>query len=595
MMNATYSPEDNKLRLYSSTRLDPETYARVKAHGFAWAPKQDLFVAPMWTPSRVDLLVELCGEIGDEDTSLVDRAEQRAERFDEYSDKRASDAERAHDSVKAIAENIPFGQPILVGHHSERHARRDAEKIENGMRKAVKMWETSQYWEQRAQGAIRNAKHKERPDVRARRIKGIEADLRKSQKTMKSAQAYLAGWSKLENGTAKKRDGSIATPHEIALYLSNSSYMSFSFTLEKYPRELPASQYEGPMGIWSALDGGVITALQARDLVVPAYERSIASCARWIEHYENRLTYERAMLAESGGTLADRTKPEVGGAIRSWYGMGKWSYIVKVNKVTVTILDAPTYGERVYRANVALDKIVGIMSAAEVNIAKQEGRVSEFGKGDKIVGFRLADLTPPEAPKPIEPSADAAKFAAMSETLKACVQVVAVNQLFPTPRDLAAQAVDLADIRPGHDVLEPSAGTGALLGAMGGQMFGHAPERGTVTAVEINSSLADRLRTEFPLTKVVAEDFLTMNGNLGMFDRIVMNPPFEKGADIRHIEHARKFLKPGGRLVAICANGPRQNERLKPIAAEWHDLPADTFKDQGTSVRTALLVIEATS
>ena len=28
MMTATYSPEDNRLRLYSVGRLDPETYAR---------------------------------------------------------------------------------------------------------------------------------------------------------------------------------------------------------------------------------------------------------------------------------------------------------------------------------------------------------------------------------------------------------------------------------------------------------------------------------------------------------------------------------------------------------------------------------------
>ncbi len=46
MNTATYSPEDNKLRLYPSCRLDSETYARVKAAGFRWAPKQELFVAP---------------------------------------------------------------------------------------------------------------------------------------------------------------------------------------------------------------------------------------------------------------------------------------------------------------------------------------------------------------------------------------------------------------------------------------------------------------------------------------------------------------------------------------------------------------------
>jgi hypothetical protein len=56
---ATYSPEDNKLRLYSSTRLDREIYARVRGAGFIYAPKQELFVAPMWTPEREDLLIEL--------------------------------------------------------------------------------------------------------------------------------------------------------------------------------------------------------------------------------------------------------------------------------------------------------------------------------------------------------------------------------------------------------------------------------------------------------------------------------------------------------------------------------------------------------
>jgi hypothetical protein len=32
---------------------------------------------------------------------------------------------------------IPFGQPILVGHHSEGRARRDQGRIESGMRAGV--------------------------------------------------------------------------------------------------------------------------------------------------------------------------------------------------------------------------------------------------------------------------------------------------------------------------------------------------------------------------------------------------------------------------------------------------------------------------
>jgi Domain of unknown function (DUF3560) len=85
----------------------------------------------------------------------------RADRFVDYKDKRIGDAERAHEAVSRIADNIPLGQPILIGHHSERHARKDAERIENGMRKTVKLWHTAKYWEDRAKGALRHARYKE--------------------------------------------------------------------------------------------------------------------------------------------------------------------------------------------------------------------------------------------------------------------------------------------------------------------------------------------------------------------------------------------------------------------------------------------------
>lgn len=584
---ATYSPDDNKLRLYASGRLDKETFDRVKAAGFRWAPKQELFVAPAWSPGREDLLIELAGEIGDEDKSLVERTEERAERFEEYSDKRAQDAESARKAVRAIADNIPFGQPILVGHHSEKRARKDAERIENGMRKAVKMWEQSGYWADRAAGAIQAAKYKELPAVRARRIKGLESDLRKVEKSKRESEKQLKAWkmcAEIVDDPEKQR--------KVGLMIANGGgYWSMSFPLKDFPRDPPASQYEGPMGLWSAIDGNVITAAQAAAIAIPSLERSIPRQNRWIEHYDNRLAYERAMLAESGGTEADKTKPEVGGAVRCWVFYQGWLYIQKVNKVTVTVWNKVSYGDRVYRSNVPFDKLAAVMSKAEVNMAKQAGRVTEVGSGDKITGFVLADAepepTPPPAPAPKE---EPTEFEAMKASLKAGVKVEAVNQLFPTPREVAEEAVALANIQPGDEVLEPSAGLGALLGAMGGKMFGHNPERGGVTAVEINPRLADRLRIEFPLTKVICGDFLEMAAGAHAFDVILMNPPFENGADIRHIQHALRFLKPGGRIVAICANGPRQQARLKPVAKSWRELEAGTFA--GTGVRAALIVIE---
>jgi hypothetical protein len=265
----------------------------VKAAGFKWAPRQELFVAPMWTPAREDLLLELCGEIGDEDTSLVERAEERADRFGDYSDKRASDAESASRAVSSIADGIPFGQPILVGHHSERRARKDAERIENGMRRAVKMWETSEYWKHRAAGALRHAKYKELPAVRHRRIKGLEADKRKQERAIAEAEKFLNHW-RAEGLTIDQ-----------AKAIANYDHISRCFSLTDYPRNPPASQYEGAMSLWSALDGGIIDAAQARDIAIPAHERTIAWARRWLEHYENRIAYERAMLDEQGGLKAE--------------------------------------------------------------------------------------------------------------------------------------------------------------------------------------------------------------------------------------------------------------------------------------------------
>ena len=587
-LSATYSPEDNKLRLYSSSRLDAETYQRVRTAGFVWAPKQDLFVAPMWTPGRADLLLELCGEIGDEDTSLVERAEQRAERFDDLSDKRFSDAEQAQKAVHNITAGIPFGQPILVGHHSEKRARKDAERIENGMRRAVQMWDTAEYWQHRAAGALRHAKYKERADVRARRIKKIEADLRKHERNHAEAAKHLRAWN------------TEGLTHAQALFIANRSYLSACFTLADYPRAEPVSQYEGPTSLWSALNDGVVTAEQAKAFAIEAQTAALAWAARWIAHYSLRLSYERAMLDEQGGTVAEKTGPEVGGAVRCWAAPnGGWAWIKKVNKVTVTIADNWGRGGKNFTRNIPFDKLAGVMTSADVAQARAEGRLIETETG---VGFYLRDRTPDTdtpaaaaetaAAETMTPDKDSAAETVelMRERLREGVQVVIAPLLYPTPAPIAEQMVRLADIEPGMHVLEPSAGTGVLLDAV---------RRNTqdvvITAVELDAQLAARLRLHSD--HVRQADFLQCGQELGKFHRVLMNPPFNGGCDIAHIKHAYSMLTPGGVLVAICADGPRQNAQLRPLAEStggcWEALPAGSFLHAGTNVNTALLVMRA--
>jgi protein-L-isoaspartate O-methyltransferase len=292
------------------------------------------------------------------------------------------------------------------------------------------------------------------------------------------------------------------------------------------------------------------------------------------------------MLAEAGGIAAERTRPEVGGAVRCWaspgYGRG-WSYIRKVNKVSVTVEDNWGNGGRNFTRTIPFDKLKAVMPRAEVEEKRAAGLLAEVDSG---IGFYLRD-EPAPAPRE-KPAVDpaAVEFRAMAESLRAGVRVVSAPNLFPTPPDVARRVVELAEIGLGMEVLEPSAGTGNLIAAIR-----KAEPTATVTAVELVASLADHLRRTFPQSVTVrAQDFLSIPTGR-VFDRIVMNPPFDHGADIMHVEHAQHFLVEGGRLVAIVANGPRQREKFEPVAMVWIDLPPGTFA--GTNTRAAIVVIDS--
>ncbi|MGP7461734.1 DUF3560 domain-containing protein, partial [Klebsiella pneumoniae] len=141
---ATYSPDDNKLRLYASLRLDEETYSLINKAGFRWAPKQELFVAPAWTPGREDVLLSLAGDIEDEDSTLFDRQEQRAGRFSDYSDRRAVESEQALAHVDSLASGVPLGKTSPVGHQNKHHTRQNVQKNGKSLEHAVGFFSSAQ-------------------------------------------------------------------------------------------------------------------------------------------------------------------------------------------------------------------------------------------------------------------------------------------------------------------------------------------------------------------------------------------------------------------------------------------------------------------
>ncbi|KKL73648.1 hypothetical protein LCGC14_2072800 [marine sediment metagenome] len=183
------------------------------------------------------------------------------------------------------------------------------------------------------------------------------------------------------------------------------------------------------------------------------------------------------------------------------------------------------------------------------------------------------------------------RFAALADP-SAAPRVVSSFNLFQTPPALAERLAGyLLPVDGG--ILEPSAGLGRLYRAI--RDAGHA---GPVVMVEQSPQCCRELyelTVEDQHATLKQGDFLTRTAaDLGgFFDGVIMNPPFKQWRDIKHIRHARTLLGPAGRLVSICANGPRQRAALMDEATDWIDLPPGSFIEEGTHVNAAIVVVDA--
>ncbi|ENT5164398.1 PLxRFG domain-containing protein [Pseudomonas aeruginosa] len=222
---------------------------------------------------------------------------------------------------------------------------------------------------------------------------------------------------------------------------------------------------------------------------------------------------------------------------------------------------------------------------------------------------------------------------------------------FPTSDAVVESMLDAAEIGEGMSVLEPSAGMGHIADAIRDQA-GVDPD-----VIELSGERRELLEAKG--YRVVGSDFMDVqprssytfgdvfrapDGSLGVmrgqgglgsnrvrfqpldesgmpddrrsqymdrddlvgvehrgadsgYDRIVMNPPFSKGRDIQHVQHAYSLLKPGGRLVAVMSEGAffqsnkaAENFRawLDGLGATSERLPEGSFMDPALPVNTGV-------
>jgi hypothetical protein len=128
-------------------------------------------------------------------SSYEQRKSERLDNMQERAAKKRADAEQQSERAWNMNRHIPLGQPILVGHHSERRHRRDLERQDNAIRKSIEAKHDASRAAQRAAGAAdRYAIDSDDPDAVAKLRERID-ELTATQEDMKqqNKEARAAG------------------------------------------------------------------------------------------------------------------------------------------------------------------------------------------------------------------------------------------------------------------------------------------------------------------------------------------------------------------------------------------------------------------
>lgn len=141
-----------------------------------------------------------------------EKAEARADRMSERADKAEQRSTSAYQRAKQIGDFIPFGQPILVGHHSEGRHRRDIAKIDSAMRKSCEESDKAEYYQDKAKAAEYTANGEQFKNVNylLNRISEQKAKIRELQR-------YLNGI-----GFVNKETGNLTTKENPAILTEES-------------------------------------------------------------------------------------------------------------------------------------------------------------------------------------------------------------------------------------------------------------------------------------------------------------------------------------------------------------------------------------
>ena len=163
-----------------------------------------------------------------------ERLERKLEKRREWANKRTAESSRRFDTAHNLVKDIPMGQPILVGHHSEKRHRRTLERHDQNMRKGFEASEMASHHTSKAGGLesmLDNSIFSDDPDALDRleeRIQELEA-LREFKKKANSAFKKAKGQPGWANGLGLAEDEARKLENQISNTMALMPYINVPF------------------------------------------------------------------------------------------------------------------------------------------------------------------------------------------------------------------------------------------------------------------------------------------------------------------------------------------------------------------------------
>lgn len=161
--------------LHFPERPADDVIAALKAAGWRWSGYRK-----QWHNPRRLVLPPAC--VAYVDAGACDFSDERAERLEARAEKTGAAAQAAYAAARAVVERIPFGQPVLLGHHSQKRHQRDLARHDAGMSKAFALGDEARGLQAAAESSRRHQESQDSAPGIARRLERARAELRKVER-----------------------------------------------------------------------------------------------------------------------------------------------------------------------------------------------------------------------------------------------------------------------------------------------------------------------------------------------------------------------------------------------------------------------------